>query len=296
MTGVDFVPLAPHDVPEAADLSARIGWNQTEADWRRLIALNPQGAVGVRAEGTLVASATLAAYGPLHWIGMVIVDEAHRGKGLGKAVLARIIELSGDLGADTLGLDATHLGEPLYRKHDFVAVRPLDRWVGAPRPIAGSGRTGGAAPNRAGTASLRPQPLREAHWPGLLKLDRDACGVDREALLRALHADDGTHALLSTDGERVRGYAFLRPGREHAHLGPLVAEQDPDFAALLSAASERLAAGSVLMDAPRKPGTSALLEESGMRIQRRLLRMTQGRAEPALMGDRVRLATALEWG
>lgn len=278
-----FDRLRDADVPAACRLSARVGWNQAEADWRRLIVLNPEGTVAARVDGELAATATLATYGrALHWIGMVIVDPGQRGRGLGTAVLDRMIERSLELGAEVLGLDATHLGEPLYRKRGFVPVRPLDRWLGAVRAL-----------HEAADGAV---PLREEHWPGALRLDRHLTGLDRSALLRAIAAEPGTRAWGVVDRDGVRGYALLRPGREHWHLGPLVAPASDDVGVLLRAAAEALDGGSVLMDAPREAGLSELLERSGMRVQRRLTRMTRDGAGPALMGAGIRLATSLEWG
>ena len=54
------------------------------------------------------------------------------------------------------------------------------------------------------------------------------------------------------------GLAFLRPGREHFHLGPVVAERGAVLSALLDAAGRQLAGRTVLVDAPRQPLTAGL--------------------------------------
>lgn len=282
MADAAFDRLTEADAPAAFDLSARIGWNQSEADWRRVIGLNPEGTVAVRSGGALVATATLASYGrALHWVGMVIVDPAHRGRGLGTAVLDRMVERSRALGGTTLGLDATPLGEPIYRKRGFVPVGPIDRWVGA------------LPPAEAADAAVAPGP---GQWEELLELDRRVGGIDRARLLNALRREEEVRAWVVPERGPVRGFAFLRPGREHAHLGPLVATRDEDVATLLRAAGRALGGGSALMDAPREPHLAELLEQLGLEVQRRLVRMTQDRPVPALMGDGIRLATSLEWG
>jgi hypothetical protein len=59
----------------------------------------------------------------------------------------------------------------------------------------------------------------------------------------------------------------------------------------------QLAGGSpVLVDAIRTPVSSALLEQSGLSVARRLTRMTLGGPKSVLMGGQVRAAVSFEWG
>jgi len=84
--------LTPADIPAALRLSTQAGWNQLEADWRRLIGLWPDGCFAGRVDGHLVATATLATYRPsTAWVGMVLVDESQRGQGYGGAIMDHVI-------------------------------------------------------------------------------------------------------------------------------------------------------------------------------------------------------------
>ena len=125
-----FEPLREEWIPSAFRLSIQAGWNQTEGDWLRLMNL-PSGGVRVwRDQGEVRASYSLSGYGNIAWIGMILVDEAYRGAGLGKASFRAALDQSQLLGFATLGLDATSLGEPIYAREGFQTIRPIVRWEG----------------------------------------------------------------------------------------------------------------------------------------------------------------------
>ena len=76
--------LREADLADAIQLSTGEGWNQTAADWRRLLRLAPGGGFAARADGRLVGTVTTTIYEPaLAWIGMMIVRPAARRQGPG---------------------------------------------------------------------------------------------------------------------------------------------------------------------------------------------------------------------
>jgi len=275
VTALRFDPLTEADVDAAVALSAEAGWNQTPADWRRLLALAPHGCLAGRLEGELVATATRVDYGgAARWIGMVLVRKAWRGRGFGRAILEEAV------GPGPCGLDATELGRPLYQRLGFVDAAPIDRWVGTLRGV----RRG------------RVEPLRAADVPAALAFDRQACGVDRTELLRQLADQPEVRQWVALEDDRVVGLASLRPGREHWHLGPVTCADAAVLQRLLAAAADHLGQGTVLVDVLRDEERSAVLAASGLRVQRRLMRMTRPDGQGMLMGPQVAAATAFEWG
>jgi GNAT superfamily N-acetyltransferase len=275
--------LGRADLADAVALSTEAQWNQTPADWARLLDLAPEGCFAGRLDGRLVATATAAGYGTAaFWIGMVIVARAHRGRGHGTALLRRAVQHARDRGARLVGLDATDLGRPVYLAQGFADVAPIDRWLGALAPGAPEATV---AVDRA--VDLDGEALR---------FDREACGLDRSLLLMHLAGEPGASAWVARRRGQVAGLAFLRPGRQHAHLGPVVAEPGPALPALLDAVAGQLSGGTVLVDAPRDERVGQLLAGRGLAVQRRLQRMTLPRAQVILMSDRVAAATSFEWG
>src|SRR5262245_45751116 len=92
---LDIRPLQLTDIPAALLLSTQAGWNQLDADWRRLIDLWPETCIAGCEDGKLVATGTLATYGAdIAWVGMILVDESCRGRGLGGAIFDAIIALA----------------------------------------------------------------------------------------------------------------------------------------------------------------------------------------------------------
>jgi GNAT superfamily N-acetyltransferase len=282
MEPIRFDPLTAADLDAAGALSTQAGWNQAPADWRRLLDLCPGGCLAARSGGRLVGTATVASYGSaVHWVGMVLVDPAERGRGLGTALLERAIALGKSRGG-VLGLDATDLGRPLYLKMGFVDVAPIDRWSGLLRPAPEAGRV---------------EFIDRFSFEQAAALDREACGADRAPLLvHLLSEPDAMGWVVRDDGDRVAGYAILRPGRERWHVGPVVADETAYYAALLNAVGRQTREQGVLIDVLRDEGTGLVLRQAGLEVARRLTRMTWGSAQNVLMGDRIGAATAFEWG
>lgn len=123
-----FQPLCERWIASACRLSTRAGWNQNEEDWRRLVRVAPAGVKVWIDAGEVRASYSVVTYGrESAWIGMVLVDPDYRGKGLGKAAFLGALEEARASKAAVIGLDATDLGEPIYRKFGFKATLPLSR-------------------------------------------------------------------------------------------------------------------------------------------------------------------------
>jgi GNAT superfamily N-acetyltransferase len=274
----DVRPLRSQDLPDALRLSTQAGWNQVASDWVRILDLAPEGCLAGWLDGTLVATATVASFAKTaQWIGMVLVDESLRGRGFGSTMFTRIIELGRSFGGDAVGLDATHLGRPVYLKQGFVDVAPIDRWSGVLRSL---GPADGL------------ELVDRSTFDGVVALDRAACGADRsEFLLHLMNEPDVVG--VTAPGS---GFGFLRPGRTRAHVGPLVASDDDVCSRLLSRLGTLSEGSPVLLDSLRTPPTSALLERHGLEVARQLTRMTLGTPQQLLMGDRVRAIVSFEWG
>src|ERR1700722_19494284 len=121
--------LEPPDVPQARALSQSAGWNQTPEDWALAIEMNPVGCFAMELEGALVATTTTIRYGTdLAWIGMVLTHPEYRGRGFARALMQQVLEHLSDV--ETIKLDATEMGAPLYRQYGFVGECAIERWRG----------------------------------------------------------------------------------------------------------------------------------------------------------------------
>ena len=192
-------PLVLSDVGAMLRLKDAAGWNQTVDDLLRNIELEPEGCFALDCEGRLASTITVITYGrELAWIGMVLTDPEFRGRGFARQLFARALEWLDSRGAACSKLDATSMGEPLYRSFGFEVECGIERWV---RKAAG----GNACPTKA------------CQFPDMaFALDRAVFAADRGGLLRSL-ARQGS---IDLGGGQ---YAMVRRGSKAVYFGPAIA-------------------------------------------------------------------------
>src|SRR5262245_43463016 len=98
--------MTPADVPLGMELKRLAGWNQTEADWRRLLDLEPDGCFVAELDGTASATLATCVFGAVAWIAMVLVHPRGRGRGLAKALLAHALNYLERRAVSSVRLDA----------------------------------------------------------------------------------------------------------------------------------------------------------------------------------------------
>jgi len=268
------------DVAAGLALSDAVGWNQTADDWSLFIAAGS--ALGVRDEaGTLIATAAALPYDAVTgWISMVLVDAAHRHRGIASQLVDACVASLRDAGRIAV-LDATPAGAAVYAKAGFVAGFTFERWEGE-----------GAA-TVAATGSNRAVVAGPSHADTLIALDRDAGGVDRALLLRSFLSRPATRAWLASRGN---GFALRRAGRRAAQVGPIVAADDRCALELLALALADNA-GRVFIDVPAHRASIAdALTRLGFVRQRPFVRMALGDARAAAARERVFVLAGPEFG
>lgn len=279
---MDVRKLTEADVGAALGLSMQAGWNQLAADWERLISLVPERCYAGWVDGNLVATTTAVTYDEeLAWIGMVLVDEAHRRQGYGTHLLEHALDAARTDVTAGVGLDATDQGRPLYRQHGFTDVCPITRFAGTL------------------DRSQRPmdtEVIEDDVPTAVAAFDANACGTDRTALLERLLSESGTVGFVSSDDGTPDGYAVLRPGREYWQLGPIVATDVDGLDRLLDAAAARLEGDPILVDSLAEGQSGELLAGRGLKAQRHLTRMTSPEALTLLSGEAVVAAAGFELG
>jgi GNAT superfamily N-acetyltransferase len=263
--------LSTDDVPAALGLCRQAAWNQTADDWLAFLTMAPETCRAAWMNERLVGTVTVLPYGAFAWVGMVLVDESVRGRGLGTALLQEALEIVG--GAGTACLDATALGRPVYTRLGFRADGDLQRLErlsiddvpGYRRPLD----------------AAEPPALRPWHRHTLSAIapwDLEVFGADRSALLSRWAARAPQFALVAeTAAGEVAGYVLGRPGYDFDHMGPLVARNVEVATALMAAALAR-ASRPVVIDVPDRGRSrfAGWLRDVGFRVQRRFTRMSRG--------------------
>jgi GNAT superfamily N-acetyltransferase len=270
-TPLVYRPFSEADIASAHALSQQLRWPHRLDDWRFAAAAG-FGVVardGERTVGTALAwpcgehGATL---------GLVIVAPDQQGKGIGRALMERLLAA---LGSRMTVLHATPAGQPLYEKLGFAAIGTLHQHQGA------AFRVPRADPPSDPPAGERLRPLAPADMPRMIELASRASGLDRAALLPPLAAISQGVALAR--GDTLTGFALLRPfGRGHA-IGPVAAlADDGRFAQRAQALiADRLAASAgafTRVDTPDEAGLGPWLDALGLARVDTVVRMARNGA------------------
>src|SRR5438128_8489540 len=121
--------LTEGDLGFADELRRLAGWNQTLPDWRRFLALSPDGCFLASCEGASAGVATTTIYGrELAWIGTVLVHPDYRRAGFGRALVQQCLDYLRGRGISTIKLDATPLGQKVYEPLGFRVETTFTRW------------------------------------------------------------------------------------------------------------------------------------------------------------------------
>ena len=254
--------LTARDIGFGMWLKEQAGWNQTEADWHRCLALEPDGCFVAELDRTPVGTTTTCVFGSVAWVAMVLVEASVRGRGIGRALMEAALAYLKGRAVRTIRLDATPLGKPLYESLGFVSQFTLTRYAGVlpdpQRPVAGV------------------EPVQRDQVAELVAVDRAVTGTDRHKLLFRLYEERPDSFRMVRSHGRLTGFLSARPHAHALQVGPCVGTAEA--AALLFADhQDRYAGERVVMDIPiDNPVATGLAERLGLAPTRQLLRMGWG--------------------
>lgn len=244
------------DLPAIAALRESVGWGVTDWGLRAVIGQShARCLLAVDGEDAVAGVGSGIVYGPLGFIGNMIIAEAHRRRGVGSAILDAIVAFLEDAGCSRLELNATTEGRPLYERHGFRS------------------RGNSATARISRDAPLAPDPdvtVRRASRTDLgavAAYDRPRFGGDRQALLEILMDAREVVTVLAEDARGMTGYACVRTGE--SRIGPMLAEAPAIAAALLRQAFDLMPrALEVRLNLPpnNAPG-AAWLEQLGVQVE-----------------------------
>lgn len=219
-TITNLVTLDEWDVPGLIELSASIGWDYDKDEIQTVIS---SGKVygHKNEEGKIVSSAAIIPYGSsLVSIGMVIVHQDYRGKGLGRKVTQKCLDsVSSDT---TVMLIATDEGKPMYESMGFSSTDSVHKYLCdnylTMKPYD--------------TLDAEIIPMRKVDLPQVVKLDKVAFGEERGTfLINRINQAKESLVVKSPDGSII-GYGLSILGPINLILGPIVAP-DHHIASLL---------------------------------------------------------------
>ena len=163
-------------------------------------------------------------------------------------------------------LDATALGEPVYRKFGFLPEYTIARMVNT-----------GVATISSDHNDLPRQALSK-HFASIVSLDKMALGIKREKLIAYYMQQYPGKARVLEENDRVEGFALRRDGYRYHHIGPIVAATTAQAILLLRQALAELPGEAVVVDVPcDKKEMIQKLQELGFAEQRQFIRMYRGK-------------------
>jgi GNAT superfamily N-acetyltransferase len=258
---VRFRDMTPADIAAGLALSRAARWNQTVREWELFLRLSPEGCrVAVSDERVVGTVATASYEDRFAWIGMVLVDPAERGQGIGSRLMAEALDVLKDM--PSIRLDATPAGHAVYQKLDFVDEYRLSRM----ETVVSSEDL---APRH-----NHARPMTRDDLSAVAIFDSQVFGADRSLTLEWMFDGAPEYAWVIEERRQIVGFTFGRRGLNFEHLGPVVAHDQQIARLLVSAALDRQAGKAFIIDASHcETDWRSWLESIGFREQRPFIRM-----------------------
>ena len=272
--------MTESDLAAADELRRLAGWNQTQEDWARLLALAPTGCFVAEVGSTIAGTVTTTAYGnTLAWLGMMLVHPQHRRQGIGTALMESALAHLKRREVACIKLDATPAGFPLYTQLGFVAEWTLTRWQLEEKP------------DLRRRLSSQTRALEDEDWPAIETMDFQVLGASRAQVLWHLARGSASSRVWPAKGP-ISGWGLLRPGAFASYLGPVVCSNPEGASSLVADLLGACAQGQVFWDIPDKNevATRLAVELSFQRV-RPLTRMRLG-SDSSLGGPQAQIGIA----
>lgn len=264
MAGARIRKLEERDIDRAIELTDLEGWGYTRADFQRLMSLHPEGCLAAVDGGRLVGLLSTTAYGPVAFLGAVIVDPDRRGHGVGGAMMRAALDLLDDRGVETVRLNAYLHVVPFYERLGFRREYENVRWSRGPMPQAGTGAS----------------PADPAELERIVSFDEPFFGARREALLAYLWREFPRTSLAAVRDGRIAGYLVGNTSAASCEIGPWIVEPSADVAPHLLDGLVRASAAEAYAFTAPAPNRAArrFAETRGFEEVFRTLRMVRGAA------------------
>lgn len=257
--------LLASDSATLLQLSASAGWNQTIEDWLFLINHPESRCIAATRGNKIIATTTSITFQhQLAWIGMVLVQESCRRKGIGKLVLNEVLERLKSV--PMVKLDATAMGQPLYEQLGFKEEYRIVRMV-----------------NHSANPLYQPDhhedlvKITRRLIPEITSFDEKIYGVSRQSLLKYLFIHSPNISFAAYQHSEFKGFILGRRGSLFHQLGPIEASDLTLVTILLNRALTALNDRPVIIDVPcQQEDMIRLLTDNGFTIQRYFTRMYKG--------------------
>lgn len=211
------------DATDAVVMAAYNVATSRKSSLRLYMALQPDGAYVAKDGDTIVGFGAALNYGPFAYIGLMSVHPSMQKRGIGHAILERLLTWLEEQHCPTALLDATPVGAPLYEQYGFITdditmVMRLEQPERQPLSIENFSYS-------------HMSSLREQDVESLITFDASYFGARREAVLMH-YIQPGRVFVTKNERGHITGYIVAQ---SHT-IGPWVAQTGEDAAQLFYAA------------------------------------------------------------
>ncbi len=251
---------------DALELSRQAGWEDVYGDWKRLVDWQPDGCFAAVSDNHLIGTVTTIRYGKkLAWIGYMLVDVAHRQRGVGRSLMRVALANLRQHGVAGVMLDASAFGRPLYEKFGFRALHAVHDWMGIP-----------SLPH-----TDCPKLIADC-LPAVVAYDLPRFGADRSRVLSRLATEFPELARVDLDDSgAVRGYILACFRERVVTIGPWLHMDARGATQLLGSVLAFCEGRPLLVRVPEVNTTAAeILMAAGLKRTGADTRMILGDAEP----------------
>ena len=257
---VTYRKFRSRDTEAAHRLSLSVRWPHRLEDW---LILQRRGSGYVAEErGTVVGTILVWKHDRRYaWLGMLIVDPARQGRGIGRKLISHALE---NMEGRAVLLNATPAGRPLFERLGFKVIHNQDRHQGVARnvPIVPLAR------------GERLRPLDPDDAARLASLGSRAAGMSRALVIeRLLESAEGI--VLARRGEPI-GFAFCRRFGRGDLIGPVVAPDVQRAKVIISYWAAMYRGKFLRIDVNRATGLGDWLDGLGLKKIESLVTLLNG--------------------
>lgn len=253
------------DLPFALRLSRQADWEDVIGDWHRVLAWQPDGCFVAEIGGHLIGTITSIRYGrDLAWVGYMLVDVAHRRKGVASSLMCAVVDQLAKYGVSRVMVDASEMGQPLYERFDFRPLQRVNTWVGQ------------AGVSRGDCPRLAPH-----HLTAVSAFDRRQFGADRAKIITVLATEFPDLARVDLDAHgKVLGYLIGYRRSDLVQVGPWVHTDVEGASRLLGSTMKACSGHPLIVRTPEvNSGATKILEKAGFLLRDTAMRMIMGKAD-----------------
>ena len=249
------------DTPHLMDLVQSAGWNQCENDWLRYMRMEPEGCFVLEKDRKIIGSVTTICYEhKIGWIGMVLVHHEYRRQGIGTDLMNTALDYLKPK-VDTIGLDATDQGKPVYERLGFKAAYSLNRLF---------------VKNSEQHKDDECLKMSAQDIDKIVQFDAACFGARRMNVISELYEEFSDVSFYTMTDKKISGYIMANCGRNAWHIGPFVAKRVEEADRLLKTCLSCLPEQTIFVDVPVIDQTLTLFNKFNFVHQRDFVRMFLG--------------------